>query len=56
MAVSFELPTGIEEQLRKELNNLDEVAKEAAMVELYRLGTLTHDEFPRRSAWNVSRL
>jgi hypothetical protein len=44
MAVTFELPTGIEEQLRREVNNLDDVAKEAAMVELYRLGTLTHHE------------
>ena len=44
MAVTFQLPTSIEEQLRGMLNNLDEIAKEAAMVELYRRGTLTRHE------------
>lgn len=44
MAVSFELPTEIEEQLRQYFDNLDAVAKEAAMVELYRRGALTHYE------------
>ena len=43
-AVTFQLPTGIEEQLRRELSDLNEVAKEAAMVELYRLGKLSHHE------------
>jgi hypothetical protein len=42
MSISFELPTEIERQLRDELSNLDEVAKEAALVELYRQGKLSH--------------
>jgi hypothetical protein len=45
MPITFELPSSLEEQLRRELVNLDAVAKEAAMVELYRLGKLSHHEF-----------
>ena len=44
MAISFELPSMIEEQLRKELVDLDQVAKEAVLVELYRQEKLTHHE------------
>ena len=44
MAVSFELPTALERQLRSELVDLDELAKEAALVELYRQRKLTHHE------------
>jgi hypothetical protein len=44
MSVTFQLPSSIEEQLRSRLADLDEVAKEAAMVELYRRGLLTHHE------------
>ena len=44
MTVSFQLPSTIEEQLRKELVDLDQVAKEAALVELYRQEKLTHHE------------
>jgi hypothetical protein len=44
MTVSFELPGMIEEQLRKEFDDLDRVAKEAALVDLYRRGKLTHHE------------
>ncbi len=44
MTVSFQLPSTIEEQLRRELVDLDQVAKEAALVELYRQGNLTHHE------------
>ena len=44
MTVSFQLPSAIEEQLRRELVDLDQVAKEAALVELYRQGKLTHHE------------
>jgi predicted HTH domain antitoxin len=44
MAVSFELPTDLEKNLRRELGNLDHAAKEAALVELYRQGRLTHYE------------
>jgi hypothetical protein len=47
MAVSFELPTTIEAQLRQILGNLDSVAKEAAMIELYRRGVLTHYELSK---------
>ena len=44
MSVSFQLPSTIEEQLRRELVDLDQVAKEAALVELYRQQKLTHHE------------
>ena len=44
MTVSFQLPSTIEEQLRREFVDLDEVAKEAALVELYRQEKLTHHE------------
>jgi hypothetical protein len=42
MAITFELPTGIEHQLRDEWTDFDAVAKEAALVELYRQAKLTH--------------
>ena len=35
MGISFELPTDVERHLRAELSDLDHVAKEAALVELY---------------------
>ena len=44
MAVSFQLPTDLERQLREVLLDLDKVAKEAALVELYRQGRLSHHE------------
>lgn len=44
MAVSFQLAGNMEEQLRAELIDLDQVAKEAALVELYRQHVLTHHE------------
>lgn len=47
MAISFELPQEIEKSLRKELGDLDQAAKEAALVELYRQHRLTHHEFSR---------
>jgi predicted HTH domain antitoxin len=40
--VSFQLPDNIEQQLRRELGDLDAAAKEAALVELYRQGQLSH--------------
>jgi len=40
--VSFQLPDKIEQQLRRELGDLDAAAKEAALVELYRQGQLSH--------------
>jgi len=44
MTVSFQLPGTIEAQLRRELVDLDQVAKEAALVGLYRQEKLTHHE------------
>ena len=44
MTVSFQLPSAIEEELRRRLVDLDQVAKEAALVELYRQEKLTHHE------------
>ena len=40
--VSFQLPDDVEKQLRQELGDLDIAAKEAALVELYRQGRLSH--------------
>jgi predicted HTH domain antitoxin len=40
--VSFQLPDNVEQQLRRELGDLDAAAKEAALVELYRQGQLSH--------------
>lgn len=42
MAITFELPTLIEQQLRGQWADFDAVAKEAALVELYRQAKLTH--------------
>ena len=42
MSISFDLPASVEDQLRRELADLDVVAKEAVLVELYRQGRLTH--------------
>ena len=44
MSVSFELPIELEQQLRHEMADLDHVAKEAALVELYRREKITHHE------------
>jgi Uncharacterised protein family (UPF0175) len=44
MSVKFDLPEAIEVQLRHDMTNLDEVAKEAALVELYRQEKLTHHQ------------
>jgi hypothetical protein len=44
MAITFELPALIEQQLRGEWADLDAVAKEAALVELYRQAKLTHHQ------------
>ena len=44
MAISFELPPSLEQQLRKELSDFDQVAKESALIELYRQGKLSHHE------------
>ena len=44
MAISFELPVAIEEQLRRDHADLDVVAKEAALIELYRQGRITQHQ------------
>jgi energy-converting hydrogenase A subunit M len=44
MAVSFQLPTEIEKNLRQDLANLDEAAKEATLVEMYRQQKLSQHE------------
>jgi hypothetical protein len=44
MALTIQLPQELEQSLRKELGNLDEVAKEAMLVELYRQDKLTQHE------------
>ncbi len=44
MSISFELPMGVEEQLRRDYANLNVVAKEAALVELYRQGRITQHQ------------
>ena len=54
MAVSFDLPTDIEQFLRHKLGNLDQAAKEAALVELYRQEKLTHHQLSK--ALGLSRL
>jgi predicted HTH domain antitoxin len=45
MSITFDLPEDVEEQLRRELGDLDQAAKEAALVELYRQGKLSHGRF-----------
>jgi hypothetical protein len=44
MAITFELPATIEQQLRGEWADFDTVAKEAALVELYRQAKVTHHQ------------
>jgi hypothetical protein len=44
MSVSFDLPENIEKQLRDEFGDLNAAPKEAALVELYRQGTLSHHQ------------
>jgi hypothetical protein len=44
MAISFDLPEVIERELRRQVADLDEAAKEATLVEMYRLRRLTHQQ------------
>ncbi len=44
MSISFDLPASVEDQLRRELADLDVVAKEATLVELYRQERITHHQ------------
>ncbi len=41
MAITFELPSSIEQDLEREVGNLGEAAKEAFLVENYRRGRLS---------------
>ena len=54
MAVTFDLPQEMEQSLRRELGDLDQVAKEAALVALYRQDRIT--AFELSQALNLSRL
>ncbi len=54
MALTIQLPQELEQSLRKELGNLDEVAKEAMLVELYRQDKLTQHELSM--ALGITRL
>jgi len=42
MAVSFQLPSDLEQNLRQELNDLEGKAREALLVTLYRQGKISH--------------
>ena len=44
MSITFELPAAVEQQLRRDVTNLDVLAKEAALLELYRQGTISHHQ------------
>jgi hypothetical protein len=54
MSVSFELPADVERSLRQEFVNLDQTAKEAALIELYRQAKLSQHELSL--ALGISRL
>jgi hypothetical protein len=44
MSVTFDLPADIESRLRELVGDLNQAAKEAAVVELYRQSRLSHNE------------
>jgi hypothetical protein len=44
MAILIDLPDPIERKLRADLGDLDCAGKEAMLVELYRLGRISHGE------------
>lgn len=44
MSISFDLRASAKEQLRRDHANLDGLAKEAALVELYRQGSITQHQ------------
>jgi DNA-binding transcriptional regulator LsrR (DeoR family) len=45
--ITFELPNDLEHALRQQIADLDQAAKEAALVELYRQDRLTQAELAR---------
>jgi hypothetical protein len=44
MTVCIELPAELEMNLRREVDNLDQKAKESLLLELYRTKKITHHE------------
>jgi predicted HTH domain antitoxin len=54
MSVTFDLPNNIEKDLRRQLGDLNQAAKEAALVELYRQDKLSQHELAE--ALGISRL
>ena len=44
MAVTIHLPTEIEQDLRRSIDDLDAAAKEAMLIELYRQDKLSHHQ------------
>ena len=53
MAITFDIPPDLEESLAQQLGNLNQAAKEAALVELYRQGRISRPELSR--ALDLSR-
>jgi hypothetical protein len=47
MSLLIDLPPDVEAALRQQLGNLDELAKEACLVELYRQGKMTHHQLAK---------
>ncbi len=45
MTVSFDLPENIEQQLRRQLSDLGQAAKEALAIEAFRAGRLSLGQF-----------
>ena len=54
MAITIDLPDVLERQLRMEFADLDQIAKEAALVELYRRHSITRHELA--TVLNLDRL
>jgi hypothetical protein len=54
MTVTFDLPNNLEQDLRRQLGDLNQAAKEAALVELYRQDELSQHELSE--ALGISRL
>jgi len=42
MAIAIDIPPDLEQQLRRDMSDLDQVAREAALVELFRRKKITH--------------
>ena len=53
--VSFQLPGSVERQLRQNFGNLDAAAKEAALLEIYRQGQLSHGGLRKGQGYCATR-